>query len=494
MQWDMSTKVNIWGYLKVITIIAVVALYVYHTSSLTLFPVIPSGDDTFFHIYACIYQNFTTYLFSDLQYPNFIHMICHITTGQNILHAILFFKLFNFTITLLPILLLLYELRRIEPRNAIPLALAIWLYGVRYLQTLSDGSIFNIFAFAMYISSIILLLHRHYFYAGLVSGFALIHYYGIVYVITLIPAVFLVRATRRFILGLLIGLLPSFHKWVYLVLAVLHHGEAVSGVTELPGWTLQNYLSYAFTPFTYWGEGAFYIYIAVIIILLIRMRNRSITSKSTLLSLSPALIIITALILPIISSQLVAVVTLIFRIFRLLPLVIILMIILLLQANTYRRYDKIIVMLLVAALIVGITTNLTATPQGLYRINYNAFYALLSLKQEICEGGVLAVGGITNYMQIICPDTVFLYPPEILAKMSPHDPQAILMRQVLAQFENGTIHGYRWLVVQEPIPGQWYDTAIKPLVESLKKKRHNLGNFTYIIYNEGVPIYIIKLR
>ena len=491
----MSTKVDIWGYLRAITIIVVIASYIYNISRLTLSPVLPSGDDMIVHIYVCIYQNFTTYLFSVSLYPNFIHMICHITVGQNILHAILFFKIFNFTVTLLPILLLLYELRRIEPKYAIPLALAIWLYGIRYLQTLSDGSIFDIFYFAMYIFANILLLHRHYFYAGLVSGLALIHYYGIVYIITLIPAVFLIRATRRFISGLLIGLLPSFHKWVYLVFAVLHFGGAVSGMTELPGWTLQNYLSYAFTPFTYWGEGAFFIYIAVIVILLIR--NRAITSKNILLSLSPALNIITALILPtipLIPLQSVAVITIVFRIFRFLPLVIILMIILLLQANTRRHYDKIIVMLLVAALIVGITTNLMATPKGLYRIDYNAFYALLSLKHEICEGGVLAVGGTTNYMQIICPDTVFLNPPEILARMSPYDPQAILMRQVLAQFENGTIHGYRWLVVQEPIPGQWYDPATKPFVESLKKKIHDLGNITYIIYNEGVPIYIIRLR
>jgi len=491
----MSTKVDIWGYLRAITIIVVIALYIYNISRLTLFPVLPSGDDMIVHIYVCIYQNFTTYLFSVALYPNFIQEICHITVGQNILHAILFFKIFNFTITLLPILLLLYELRRIEPKYAIPLALAIWLYGIRYLQTLSDGSIFDIFYFAMYIFANILLLHRHYFYAGLVSGLALIHYYGIVYIITLIPTVFLIRATRRFISGLLIGLLPSFHKWIYLVFTVLHFSGAVSGVTELPGWTLQNYLSYAFTPFTYWGEGAFYIYIAVIVILFIR--NRAITSKNILLSLSPALNIITALILPtipLIPLQSVAVITLVFRIFRFLPLVIILMIILLLQANTRRHYDKIIVILLAAALIIGITTNLTATPQGLYRIDYKAFYALLSLNHEICEGGVLAVGGTTNYMQIICPDTVFLYPPDILAQMSPYDPQAILMRQVLAQLENGTIHGYRWLVVQEPIPGQWYDPAIKPFVESLEKKMYSLGNITYIIYNEGVPIYIIRLR
>jgi len=265
----------------------------------------------------------------------------------------------------------------------------------------------------------------------------------------------------------------------------------VSGVAKLPEWTSQNYLSYAFTPFTYWGVGAFYIYIAVIVILIIR--NREITSKNILLSLSPALNIITALILPIIPLQSVAVVTLIFRIFRFLPLVIILVIILLLQANTYRRYDKIIVMLLVATLIVGITTNLTATPQGLYRIDYNAFYALLSLKQEICEGGVLA-GGTTNYMQIICPDTVVLYPPDILAQMSPYDPQAILIRQVLAQIENGKIYGYRWLIVQEPIPGQWYDPAIKPFVKSLEKKMYGLGNITYIIYNSGVPIYIVRIQ
>lgn len=488
----MSTKVKIWGYLRLITIIVVAALYVYHISRLTLFPVIPSGDDMIYHIYACIYQNFTTYLFSNSQYPNFIHVICHITAGQNILHAILFFKIFNFTVTLLPILLLLYELRRIEPKYAIPLALAIWLYRIRYLQTLSDGSIFDIFFFAMYIFANILLLRERYFYAGLVSGLALIHYYGIVYIVTLIPAVFLIRATRRFILGLLIGVLPSFHKWVYLVFAVLHFGGAVSGVTELPGWTLQNYLSYAFTPFTYWGEGAFYIYISIIVILLIR--NRVITSKNIILSLSPALNIITALFLPIIQSQSVAVVTLIFRIFRFLPLVIILMIILLLQTNAYRRYDKIIVMLLGAALIVGITTNLTATPQGLYRIDYNAFYALLSLRHEICEGGVLAVGGTTNYMQIICPDTVFLYPPDILARMAPDDPQAILMRQVLAQFENGTIHGYSWLVVQEPVPGQWYDEAVTTFIQQLKDEIYKLGDVKYVLKNQGATIYIVKIR
>jgi hypothetical protein len=97
-------------------------------------------------------------------------------------------------------------------------------------------------------------------------------------------------------------------------------------------------------------------------------------------------------------------------------------------------------------------------------------------------------------MQIICPDTVVLYPPDILAQMSPYDPQAILIRQVLAQIENGKIYGYRWLIVQEPIPGQWYDPAIKPFVKSLEKKMYGLGNITYIIYNSGVPIYIVRIQ
>jgi hypothetical protein len=97
-------------------------------------------------------------------------------------------------------------------------------------------------------------------------------------------------------------------------------------------------------------------------------------------------------------------------------------------------------------------------------------------------------------MQIICPDTVFLYPPDILARMAPDDPQAILMRQVLAQFENGTIHGYSWLVVQEPVPGQWYDEAVTTFIQQLKDEIYKLGDVKYVLKNQGATIYIVKIR
>jgi len=412
--------------------------------------------------------------------------------GQDILRAVNFFKVFGFVVALLPVLLLLYELTKIETKYAIPLALAIQLYGIRYLQTVSDGTIFNIFSFAMYILTIQLLLRRHFFYAGVTSGLALIHYYGIVYTATLIPSIFFIKAVKQFVPGLIIGLMPSIHKWLYLALLAFQHGATIAGVSELPKWTLQNYLSYAFTPDIYWGDAAFYTYIATAIILIM---NRQFNRLSLLLSITPGMYIVTTLVLPItVISPSVITTTLTFRMYRLLPFVLILLIILLLRTRGYRRYDGLITLLLTSALLVGATTNLTAVPQGSHRIDHNAFNALLSLKPEICEGGVIATGGTAEYIEIICRDVVVLNPPSLLATISLKDPKAVLIRQILAQVENGTLQGYSWFVLQEPIAGQWYHPEIKSFVQRLKEKIFVFGEVKYIIYNQGVPVYIIRLR
>jgi hypothetical protein len=181
-----------------------------------------------------------------------------------------------------------------------------------------------------------------------------------------------------------------------------------------------------------------------------------------------------------------------YRLYRLLPTVVILLIAIL-STNAEKKPATLAAILLATAALYGLASS-NPTPHGLYRIDYDALKTLLDLSHEICNGGVVATGQTATYMKIVCPNTLLIYPPKILDAMAADDPEAAEARRILAQIQNGTIHGYSWLVVQEPVPGQWYDEAVATFIQQLKDEIYKLGDVKYVVKNQGAIIYIVKIR
>ncbi|NAZ33335.1 MAG: hypothetical protein GU356_03440, partial [Pyrobaculum sp.] len=78
-----------------LTATTIVALYyAYHIARLTLLPPLPSGDDTIIHISHCLNEGVDQYLHGPSQYPNFIHLTCHLAAAGNPIYAIWFIKIF----------------------------------------------------------------------------------------------------------------------------------------------------------------------------------------------------------------------------------------------------------------------------------------------------------------------------------------------------------------------------------------------------------------
>ena len=142
----------------------------------------------------------------------------------------------------------------------------------------------------------------------------------------------------------------------------------------------------------------------------------------------------------------VAVLNLAYRLYRLLPTVVILLVAIL-SANAEKKPATLAAILLATAALYGLASS-NPMPHGLYRIYYNALKTLLDLSHEICNSGVVATGQ-TATMKMMCHNTILLYPPKILEAMATDDSEAAEARRILAQIQNGTIHGYSWLVVQE---------------------------------------------
>jgi hypothetical protein len=473
-----------------LTATTIVALYyAYHTARLTLLPPLPSGDDAILHISYCLYEGVDQYLHGPSQYPNFIHLTCHLAAAGNPIYAIWFIKIFAFAAAFIPIALLLYEISKKDPKIAIPLAAGLAAYGTGYLRTLADGSIFNLFSHGMYLASLIFLHNQKPLLAGVAAGLALTHYYGIVYLATLLPAVMLQCGRRRFLYGVAVGFLPTAPKWVTLALTIKKSGAAAVGTAEPPAWAIQDWLNYAYTPDLRWGDAAFYAYVAAAAVLALAAKERKILATAT----SPALYVagtLTAAFLPWLHS--VAVLNLAYRLYRLLPTVVILLIAIL-STNAEKKPATLAAILLATAALYGLVSS-NPTPHGLYRIDYDALKTLLDLSHEICNDGVVATGQTATYMKIVCPNTLLIYPPKILDAMAADDPEAAEARRILAQIQNGTIHGYSWLVVQEPVPGQWYDEAVATFVQQLKDQIYILGDVKYVIKNQGATIYIVKIR
>jgi hypothetical protein len=477
-------------HLLALTATSIVALYyAYHTARLTLLPPLPSGDDTILHISHCLYEGVDQYLHGPSQYPNFIHLTCHLAAAGNPIYAIWFIKIFAFAAAFIPLALLLHEISKKDLKIAIPLAAGLAVYGTGYLWTLADGSIFNLFSHGMYLASLIFLHNQKPLLAGVAAGLALTHYYGIVYLATLLPAVMLQCGRRRFLYGVAVGFLPTAPKWVTLALTIRKSGAAAVGTADPPAWAIQDWLNYAYTPDLRWGDAAFYAYVAAAAMLALAAKERKILATAT----SPALYVagtLTTAFLPWLHS--VAVLNLAYRLYRLLPTVVILLIAIL-STNAEKKPATLAAILLATAALYGLVSS-NPTPHGLYRIDHDALKTLLDLSHEICNGGVVATGQTATYIKIVCPNTLLIYPPKILDAMAADDPEAAEARRILAQIQNGTIHGYSWLVVQEPIPGQWYDEAVATFIQQLKDEIYILGDVKYILKNQGATIYMVKIR
>ncbi len=126
----------------------------------------------------------------------------------------------------------------------------------------------------MYLASIIFLHNQKPLLAGVAAGLALPHYYGIVYLATLLPAVMLQRGRRRFLYGGAVGFLPTAPKWVTLALTIRWSGAAAVGTADLPAWAIQDWLNCAYTPDLRWGDAAFYAYVAAATMLDLAAKER----------------------------------------------------------------------------------------------------------------------------------------------------------------------------------------------------------------------------
>jgi hypothetical protein len=188
----------------------------------------------------------------------------------------------------------------------------------------------------------------------------------------------------------------------------------------------------------------------------------------------------------------VAVLNLAYRLYRLLPTVVILLVAIL-STNAEKKPATLAAILLATAALYGLASS-NPTPHGLYRVYYYALKTLLDLSHEICNGGVVATGQTATYMKIVCPNTLLIYPPKILDAMAADDPEAAEARRILAQIQNGTIHGYSWLVVQGPVPGQWFDEAVATFIQQLKDEIYKLGDVKYVVKNQEATLYIVKIR
>jgi hypothetical protein len=323
--------------------------------------------------------------------------------------------------------------------------------------------------------------------AGVAAGLALMHYYGIVYLATLLPAVMLQCGRRRFLYGVAVGFLPTAPKWVTLTLTIRKSGAAAVGTAEPPTWAIQDWLNYAYTPDLRWGDAAFYAYVVAVAVLALAAKERKILVTATSSALYVAGTLTTAF-LPWLHS--VAVLNLAYRLYRLLPTVVILLIAIL-SVNAEKKQATLAAILLATAALYGPASS-NPTPHGLYRIDYDALKTLLDLSHEICNGGVVATGQTATYMKIVRPNTLLIYPPKILDAMAADDPEAAEARRILAQIQNGAIYGYSWLVVQEPVPGRWYDEAVATFVQQLKDQIYILGDVKYVVKNQGATIYIVK--
>jgi predicted nucleic acid-binding protein len=292
---------------------------------------------------------------------------------------------------------------------------------------------------------------------------------------------------RRLHHGVAIGFLPTAPKWATLDLTTKKNGAAaVDTADPLLGYATLVQLRLHSRPTM--GRCR---------LLRIR-RSRSYASPSRegkilATPTSPALYVagdLTTAFLPRLHSA--AVLNLAQRLHRLLPTVV-MSLVAIFRANAEKKPATLAAILLATAALYGLVSS-NPTPHGLYRIYYDAFKTLLDLSHEICSGGVVATGQTATYMKIVCPNTLLIYPPKILDAMAADDPEAAEARRILAQIQNSTIHGYSWLVVQEPVPGQWYDEVVATFIQQLKDQIYILGDVKYILKNQGATLYIVKIR
>jgi hypothetical protein len=340
--------------------------------------------------------------------------------------------------------------------------------------------------------------------SGLMTGLSLIHYYGIIYFATMLPYIFYdifnYKMRKDFVIryatGFIIGFNLSAQKWFFLLKSLLSVDKGVSGISPLPKWSLVDWLNYAFTPDR---QGGFLIFICLmlsILILIVWFKSYSGASAAS----SLGLYILGILILPFLPAgitNLAAISPLVFRLYRFLPVTTIFLISILTKRIKRNRYVKLLGIFLLVVAFFGLIINqdiVFRVPRGLVRIDYKAFNELYSMSDELCLNGVIATAQTASYMSLICPNPLLINPPEVLNRMSPNDPMYKLQKEVLAELYNGTVHGYRWLILQLPINGQWYDPSVLAFVSHLSQNLNKMGTIKYVFENQGAQAYLIQLK
>jgi len=312
-------------------LLAILTFYIYHVVRSVVIPIIPSGDDSSTHIGYCVYLNITKYLTIDkhnLQYPNVIHLLCGILARGNIFHGIILYKIYVVFIFLLPIVLITILLYRNPYYIVILLTTSTITFGGRYIQTLGDGEIFFISSFTFFTVALYMALKNKFTLFGIFLGLSLIHYYGIIFVLSFTPyfIYLLIRKRKELILtllGFIIGFSPSFIKWIGLFQLIFGTSSPVSGYVEHVEENVIFWVNFSYTPNANYGVFIFSIYLMYSIISLIYSREK--------LAFVPLFYVVFTLLAPVLPfspyiKYSVAYSELLLRLYRFLPLVTIILI------------------------------------------------------------------------------------------------------------------------------------------------------------------------
>ncbi len=488
---------------KYLLLLSILIVYIYHVLRLVIIPVVPSGDDSIIHISYCVYLNITKYFTADIHgllYPNFIHVVCGLLANNNLYYGITLYKIIEIISFLTVIILIVYLLHSSDYYIVLPLTVGTIAFGVRYIQTLGNGTIFYILSFAFFVIALYMAFKNKIILSGVFLGLSLIHYYGAVFLLSFLPYLILQLIKKKkemfiFLLGFIIGFSPSLVKWIGLLYLVFTYSSSVSGYTEYFNFDIIYLVNYAYTPLDSYGIFIFSLYVVFSVFLFLHTREK--------IALVPLTYVIFTLITPILPippsiKYSVAYTELIYRLYRFLPLVTILFT--LFSYSNKMKYSKVLHLFSVVLTIVslvGLSSNASiifndALGFALNRIDSVAFSSLISLRDHICDNVITTETAL--YMQLVCPHVVFVYSPERLRHMSPHDPKAILAKKILEEYDTtGKISGYKWFVLQTPIPNQWYFDGVVELTNDFIKNITKLGRVKYIINNQGGYIYIVEL-
>jgi len=509
----------------------------YRAYSLTLANPVPSGDDPAIHIYIALkvvedplsivqlrVYNYTTI---PLQYPNLIHVamaLLYVFTG-NILDLVEFIKIFSFISIVLGIVLYTYIIymlakpldssKKAELTMAYVALASLLSFGI--FQTLSDGSIMELFAVLVTLPlTVTLLLKEKYFAAGAVLGLSSLSTLGFIQTMAAaLPWVFSFIVNRRLkaLLQTLAGMLlggnvflarDSYKLAVYLLTTLSSVRSGNPSPITLPLDALAAYKV----------AEIFLAYMVIYAISLPRcwqQRSREVLLTMTIWTAHGMLVFILPGILHYPSDALWRFV----RVNMFLASIAVTLSIYT-DARDLTAGGQIRIMgvaLLGAILLTSLFTPTQYKPLGptnkLLRVDYTKLQAYLALRDWLLENGkpnstILAIPQVSSWAAafLTIPQKnihVFLVAtPDVYSTYSPDDPNRALglkFYKAVVNRDLDAFKGYtvRYILVEQPKEGQFYYESIKEFADRMwSEDLSKIANVTF--YRQDVGMKLWQLR